>query len=163
MYHEILVPTDGDAPSEAAAGHAIDIADRYGARVHALYAVDVDAVGPVDFGGSVVVSGLESEGEAATDRVAAAAERAGVRVRTALVDGAPAGTILNYVESEGIDLVVMGTHGRRGLDRLLLGSVAQQVVRRSPVPVLVVRGSQGEGVPVAGEAATDPRSASEPT
>lgn len=162
MYQEILVPTDGDAPSEAAAEHAIDIASRCDARIHTLYVVDVDAVGPVDFGGSVVVSGLESEGETATTAVAEAAEAVGVRVRKAIVDGSPAETILEYVESEGIDLVVMGTHGRRGLDRLLLGSVAQQVVRRAPVPVLVVRGSEGDEGPTAEEGAGDSQSAPEP-
>lgn len=60
-------------------------------------------------------------------------------VETAVVEGVPRSEILAYVEDEGSDLVVMGTHGRTGLDHYLIGSVAEKVVRRSPVPVVTVR------------------------
>jgi nucleotide-binding universal stress UspA family protein len=60
-------------------------------------------------------------------------------VETATVEGVPKATILDYVEDERMDMVVMGTHGRTGLDHYLIGSVAEKVVRRSPVPVVTVR------------------------
>ncbi|MFC4359466.1 universal stress protein [Halobium salinum] len=158
MYQDIVVPTDGSGPSERAVAHAIDLATRYDARLHALYVVDVDALGPVDFDASRIVGGLEAEGDAVTDRVVDAAEAAGVRVRKAIVDGSPAEAIVDYVAAEGADLVVMGTHGRRGLDRFLLGSVTERVLRTAPVPVLVVRVAEStdEGAEAAATEATEP-------
>jgi len=62
-----------------------------------------------------------------------------VSVETAIVEGVPRTEILDYVGDAGMDMVVMGTHGRTGLDHYLIGSVAEKVVRRSPVPVVTVR------------------------
>ncbi|GAA0722850.1 nucleotide-binding universal stress UspA family protein [Halorubrum trapanicum] len=139
MYSEILVPTDGSPASDAAIEHAIDLADRYGARLHALYVVDGGAYSSLEAGAEVVVDALESEGEEATRRVADAAAAAGVECVTTVVSGTAYQSIHDYVDEHGIDVVVMGTHGRKGLDRYLLGSVTERVVRTSDVPVLTVR------------------------
>ncbi|WP_423998011.1 universal stress protein [Halorubrum trapanicum] len=139
MYSEILVPTDGSPASDAAIEHAIDLADQYGARLHALYVVDGAAYSSLEAGAEIVVEALESEGEEATRRVSDAAADAGVECVTSVTSGTAYRSIHDYVDEHGIDVVVMGTHGRKGLDRYLLGSVTERVVRTSDVPVLTVR------------------------
>ncbi|PSQ55218.1 universal stress protein [Halobacteriales archaeon SW_8_68_21] len=144
MYSEILVPTDGSPASDVAIEHAIDLADRYDARLHALYVVDGGAYSGLEAGAEVVVDALESEGEEATRRVADAAADAGVDCVTTVASGTAYQSIHDHVDERGIDVVVMGTHGRKGLDRYLLGSVTERVVRTSDVPVLTVRKSTDE-------------------
>ncbi|RLM63431.1 universal stress protein [Halorubrum sp. Atlit-8R] len=144
MYSEILVPTDGSPASDAAIEHAIDLADRYDARLHALYVVDGAAYSSLEAGAEVVVEALESEGEEATTRVAEAAADAGVECVTSVTSGTAYRSIHSYVDDHDIDVVVMGTHGRKGIDRYLLGSVTERVVRTSDVPVLTVRQSTDE-------------------
>ncbi|GAB6877761.1 universal stress protein [Halorubrum gandharaense] len=139
MYDEILVPTDGSPASDAAIEHAIDLAAKYDARVHALYVVDGAAYSTLEAGSEIVIEALESEGEEATERVAEAAEEAGVENVTTVTTGTAYRSISEYVDENDIDMVVMGTHGRKGLDRYLLGSVTERVVRTSEVPVLTVR------------------------
>ena len=139
MYSEILVPTDGSPASDAAIEHAIDLAEQYGARLHALYVVDGAAYSSLEAGAEVVVEALETEGEEATGRVADAAADAGVECVTSVTSGTAYRSIHNYVGNHDIDVVVMGTHGRKGIDRYLLGSVTERVVRTSDVPVLTVR------------------------
>jgi nucleotide-binding universal stress UspA family protein len=139
VYDDVLVPTDGSDAATAAVEHALGFATRYGATLHALYVVDASAFAALDADASGVVAGLERRGEAALDRVVETAREADVPVEPATVEGAPAGAIVRYAESAGVDLVVMATHGRTGIDRYLLGSVTEQVVRSSPAPVLTVR------------------------
>ncbi|SEH47019.1 Nucleotide-binding universal stress protein, UspA family [Halopenitus malekzadehii] len=139
MYDQILVPTDGSPAADAAIDHAIDLAKQYDARIHALYVVDGSAYSTLEAGSEIVVGALESEGEEATDRVAEAAADAGVEAVTSVVNGTAYRTISEYVDDNAIDLIVMGTHGRQGLDRYLLGSVTERVVRTADVPVLTVR------------------------
>ncbi|TKX55893.1 universal stress protein [Halorubrum sp. SP3] len=144
MYAEILVPTDGSPASDAAIEHAIGLADRYDARLHALYVVDGAAYSSLEAGAEVVVEALESEGEKATKRVADAADDAGIECVTSVTSGTAYQSIHDYVDGHGIDVVVMGTHGRKGIGRYLLGSVTERVVRTSDVPVLTVRQSTDE-------------------
>ncbi|MES3160137.1 MAG: universal stress protein [Halorubrum sp.] len=139
MYDEILVPTDGSPASDAAIEHAIDIAAQYGARLHALYVVDGAAYSTLEAGSEIVIEALRSEGEAATGRVAGAAEEADVETTTTVTTGTAYRSIQEYVDDNEIDMIVMGTHGRKGLDRYLLGSVTERVVRTADVPVLTVR------------------------
>ena len=145
MYSDILVPTDGSDASAAALDHALSLASQYDARVHGLYVVDWEPYGLVEEGKSIVVDNLHDEGAAAVASVEEAAERADVDGRTSVVEGDVHRHIIDYADDEGIDLIVMGTHGRRGLDRLILGSVTERVVRSSPVPVLTVRQRPTEG------------------
>ena len=138
MYERILHPTDGSEGSAAAADHAIDLAKQYDATLHSVYAVNAN-VGP-EAGVVGVFEALEEAGHEAIDAFEARAAAAGIEsVEGAVVDGRPLQAILDYVDDHDVDLVVMGTHGRTGLDRYLLGSVAEKVVRRCPVPVLTVR------------------------
>jgi nucleotide-binding universal stress UspA family protein len=144
MYSDILVPTDGSPAAEAAIDHAIDLAGKYDATVHGLYVVDASAFASIDAGTEMVVEALEQEGQRAVEAIQQHGDEAGVEVETHVVSGTAYRSILDYVDAEGIDLVVMGTHGRRGIQRFLLGSVTERVVRSSDVPVLTVR---SEGVP----------------
>jgi nucleotide-binding universal stress UspA family protein len=151
MYDTILLPVDGSAPSEAARAHAIGLAAAYDATLHAIYVVDDDALRAARIDSDVVVAGFEEEGESLVGEVATAAAEAGVACETAVLHGRPHGSIVDYADEHGVDLIVMGTHGRHGVQRILLGSVTERVVRTSPVPVLTVHGA--EAVEGSGDAA----------
>lgn len=150
MYGSILVPTDGSDHAARAAAHAACLAEAFGATIHLLNVVDVDAeAGPFSAGG-VGEEYLELLGEAGRETVEeTAATLEYDDVRTAVVTGRPAPGILDYVDEEGIELVVMGTHGRTGVQRYVLGSVAERVVSLADVPVLTVRAGEDTG-PVEG-------------
>ncbi len=138
MYERILLPTDGSETTEHALEHAIDLADRYDAELHVLYVVDATIVADdVDTG--AIVEEFETAGERIVDDVAEQARAADVEsVTTAVVRGTPHREILAYADAHDVDLLVVGTHGRAGIERFLLGSVTEKVVRLSEVPVLVV-------------------------
>jgi len=146
MYDRILVPTDGSAGTRRALEHAIRLAEVHGSTLVGLYVVNTASY--ASFSMETTWEGvddmLRDEGESATDELRALAEAAGVPVETVILDGSPSREIVRYAETTGCDLVVMGTHGRGGIDRLLLGSVAERVVRASEVPVLTVRVGPGE-------------------
>ena len=150
MYDEILVPTDGSETSRRAIERAVDLASKYGARIHALYVVDTTVYSTLETGAEMVLEALEEEGEAAVRTVEDAATAAGVEVVTEVTEGNAHDAIMEYAADSGADLIVMGTHGRTGLDRYLLGSVTERVVRTSDVPVLTVRTAAGEGVDESG-------------
>ncbi|WP_224269341.1 universal stress protein [Haloprofundus salinisoli] len=139
MYDRILLPTDGSEAAEAAVPDAFELAETYDAEIHVLYVVDTRTLATVDLGAETVLSTLEEEGDAAVGRIRARAVDAGIDVVTAVEAGSPADIIVDYSADHDVDLVVMATHGRRGLDRYLLGSVAERVVRSADVPVLTVR------------------------
>jgi nucleotide-binding universal stress UspA family protein len=139
MYETILVPVDGSAGAEAAAAHAVDLATIHGATVHALYVVDV-RMSPIsaDMDHDEVVALVDESGERPTAAVIDRAERAGVPSVEAIRLGIPHRVIEAYAGEEGVDLVVMGTHGRTGIEHALVGSVTERVVRTLDVPVLTV-------------------------
>lgn len=139
MYDHILVPTDGSEGALGAADEAIGLASEYDATLHVLYAVNESAI-PPDAGAGQVIESLESAGAEAIEEIADLAREGGVEdVETTVAMGAPHRAILDYASEHGIDLIVMGTHGRTGLDRYLLGSVTEKVVRKADAPVLTVR------------------------
>ncbi|SFR35295.1 universal stress protein [Halogeometricum limi] len=145
MYENILFLTDGSDESLQALNDAVDIASQYDATLHALYVVDTDRSdagledGPMDL--TPIFEALRDQGEKAIRRARDAAEDAGVSVVESVRDAPVVHRAVNdYVAENDVDLVVMATHGRRGLDRLLLGSVTERVVRTADVPVLTVRG-----------------------
>jgi nucleotide-binding universal stress UspA family protein len=142
MYDVILLPTDGNPPSEAARDHAIGLAAAYDATLHAVYVIDDDALRAARIDSDTVLAGFEAEGERLVDDVEAAAAEAGVASETAVLHGRPHEAIVDYAGDHDVDLIVMGTHGRHGVSRILLGSVTERVVRRSPTPVLTVRGEE---------------------
>lgn len=144
MYSEILLPTDGGPASKSATDHAVDLAAASDARLHALYVLDTTAYPAMEAGAETVQSALREEGQAALEGVTDAAEAAGVPVVSEFVTDTPHRGIIEYAEDNDVDLIVMGTHGRTGLDRFLLGSVTERVVRTAETPVLTVRGTADE-------------------
>lgn len=144
MYKHILLPTDGSASAEKAVSAAVDLAHRYGAKLSFISVID-----PVPFvtfpegGGEALAYYLEAAEEAAKQGLAQAGTRAsaaGVAFEShVLREHGPAPSIIEYANKQGCDLIVMGSHGRRGLDAVLLGSVAHKVLTLSKVPVLIVK------------------------
>ncbi len=141
MYERILVPTDGSTHSLRAAAHGAYLARHFDASIRLLHVVDVQrAAGVFDAGGieEQFVDYLLEQGQSVLDETATALQ--GLKaIDRAVVEGEPADTLLDDIDADGADLVAMGTHGRRGLRRYLVGSVTERVVRRAPVPVLTVR------------------------
>ena len=148
MYDHILVPTDGSEHAERAADHAVLLAGAFDATVHLLTVVDIEAAaGPFSAGGvddAYVEDRTADRREALAERKTRLDEE--VDVEAAVVTDSPAEGILGYVRDTDVDLVVMGTHGRSGLRRYLTGSVAERVLRLSPVPVLTVRAIDASAV-----------------
>lgn len=138
MYEEILVPTDGSSGSAHIALQALDLAERYGASVHALNVVDSSLTSLLE-DESTAAGELDERGERAVRIVEQMGEAHGVDVVTAVRSGDPAETILDYADEFSVDLIVAGTHGRSGLSRRLLGSVAERLVRHATCPVMTVR------------------------
>jgi len=141
LYDRILVPTDGSDEGERAVAHALDLASVHGAAVHALYVVDTASYAgmPMESSWEGVGDLLRNDAKKAVAEVESLAADTDLDVATAVAEGSPSKEIIRYAEEDGCDLIVMGTHGRGGIDRLLLGSVAEKVVRGSSVPVLTVR------------------------
>jgi nucleotide-binding universal stress UspA family protein len=136
MYDRILLPTDGSEEAEAVADVAFDIAATHDASVHVLNVADTTRDSVTNVRGRIV-DALVEEGERIVDAVEERARDRGVTVRTAVLQGDPSPTIVDYASEYDIDLVVMPTQGRRGLERVLLGSVTERVVSSASVPVLV--------------------------
>ena len=139
MYDRILVPTDGSEQRPVVA-QAMNVAELADATVHALYVVDERALDyqPSESGREETRDARREEGEEATHHIAEAGADRGVEVVTAIEEGKPAKAIVSYADEKDADMVVMGTHGRTGLDHYLIGSVTEKVVRLADVPVLTV-------------------------
>lgn len=138
MYQQILVPTDGSDGARIAAEHAIELAEQFDASIHAIYALDPGTLAP-EASSDIVLETLQDTGESALETIAEDADAAGIPIETEMLNGSPHRVILDYADENDIDLIVMGTHGRTGLDRFLLGSVTERVVRSADIPVLTVR------------------------
>ena len=137
-YERILLPTDGSAAATRAATHGLALAAALDATVHLLSVVDDTSLGP-DVRSMVVEGAVEEAARAAVDDLAETAAELGVTDVVRHVEhGAPVASIRDRVEAADANAVEMGTTGRRGTDRILLGSVAEQTVRTSPVPVITV-------------------------
>ncbi len=144
MFKHILIPVDGSNTALNAVGKAAGLAQAFGSKVTALYVVDpypFTGVG-ADFayGQSQYLTAATAEANTALDAAKAVLEKAGVQVETTIGEGhAVHDGIARAAETLGADLIVMGSHGRRGLEKLMLGSVTQRVLGVAHVPVLVVR------------------------
>ncbi|WP_424013340.1 universal stress protein [Halorubrum xinjiangense] len=142
MFDTIVVATDGSDSVRRAVSVAVDVAARFDAEVHAVYVVDAGEVeSSPDTVREDLRDALDDEGRDALDRVSDAAhDRDGdLDVTIEVREGRPASEIDAYARSVDADLVAMGTRGRHGENRFLIGSVAERVVRTCPVPVLTVR------------------------
>lgn len=137
MYDAILVPTDGSDGSTAAADHALELAQQYDATLHVLYVLDT-RMNPVSSGmdEAEIEAMLADSDEHPTQGLLEMAAAADVPAEEAIRPGIPHEVIRDYATEAGIDLIVMGTHGRTGLKRTLLGSVTERVLRTVDVPVL---------------------------
>lgn len=152
LFRKILVPVDFSAGSRQALQLALALARSSGARVDALYVWEPPRVVPLDvqvFNPGQTAPLLEHARRAAEERMREFLDDLGLpateRPSSEIAVGDPTDEIVERAAESGYDLLVLGAHGRSGIARLLLGSVAEKVIRRSPCPVLVVRGSS-EGV-----------------
>ncbi|MGS0753432.1 universal stress protein [Roseateles sp. GG27B] len=144
MFKKILVPTDGSSIAGRAAQVATDLAQRYGAALEIVSVIDpMPFLSFPDAGGAALAYYLDAAEQGAKEGVAFAeglAQAAGVSYAIhVLRESAAARTIIAHAQTSGCDLIVMGSHGRRGLDAMLLGSVAQKVLTLSKMPVFVVK------------------------
>ena len=144
VYDRILFPTDGSDGTARAAEHAVRLARETEATLHVLHVVDTTAF-PLDAHSLAFVDAAESAGRSSVAAVCKRAETAGVHAVDVVREGTPHREILDYADEADVDLTVLGTHGRTGLSRGVLGSVTERVVRRSDVPVLTVRTLPGPG------------------
>ncbi|MDH1703039.1 MULTISPECIES: universal stress protein [Comamonas] len=144
MFKHILVPVDGSETSLHAVAKAAGLAKAFGSEVTAVYVLDpypFTGVG-ADFayGQAQYLSAATAEANTALEAVKKQMDEAGVAVKTMVGEGhAVHEGIVRVGDSVGADLIVMGSHGRRGLEKLVLGSVAQRVLSAARIPVLVVR------------------------
>jgi nucleotide-binding universal stress UspA family protein len=143
ILKNILVATDFEPASDAALTYGRALARTFGARLHLLHVAENDFLRPSVTNPQVLKAGIARQlngrltAEDRADRGACA---------TLTVSDRPADTITRYATHEHIDLIVMGTHGRTGVTHLLMGSVAEHVVRTAPCPVLTVRHPEHEFV-----------------
>ena len=151
----ILVPSDFSECSDAALRYGLELARRFDAELHLLHVVQDPATQPWAAEGLSVplFEAVDQWQKDARQRLINAVPAGDMRRVTAVTTVAtPCQEILRYAADENVDLIVMGTHGRGGVSHMLLGSIAERVVRRAPCPVLTVRSPQHgflETVPVA--------------
>ena len=150
MFERILIATDGSKFSEKAAKVGIELAKLSGGKVIIVYVADiskyVSSAGLIPpFGGvspdaiNDVVASIRETGEKATLQVNELARASGVISKRQIVEGNPPSEILRIAEDEKIDTIVMGSIGKTGLEKFLMGSVAEKVVHNSKLPVLIDR------------------------
>lgn len=144
MFQRILFATDGSAASDHAATLAVDLARAHGAKLTALYVVDpypylgIGEANPLGF--QAYMSAAQQHAAEAHQKVLDLCAKAGVTCQPRLVEDVAASTgIVDSARELGCDLIVVGSHGRTGVKRLMLGSVAARVVAESTIPVLVAR------------------------
>ena len=146
MAPHVLVPVDGSSQAWAAFDHAM--ANFEGETITVLHVVSPSEGVSSDYGGSGYAdpetrARAIERGEAFGDRARGRAEDAGIlattTLETAVETGPPARTIVEYADANDVDHIVIGSHGRTGVARILLGSVAERVARRASVPVTIVR------------------------
>jgi len=144
MFKHILIPVDGSPTAQKAVETTAGLAKAFGSSVTAIYVIDPYpftglgsdfAYGQAEYLGAAAIEAKE-----ATQAAQKTLEQAGVSVKTSVVEAHAAWRgILETAASVGADLIVMGSHGRRGLEKMVLGSVAQRVLSHSTLPVFVVR------------------------
>jgi nucleotide-binding universal stress UspA family protein len=140
MFEKILVATDGSEHGMRAAKAAVELGKLSGGTVTAIYVADTSRTShlPDDMLIFSIRELLLKEGKEAVDQVEKLAKDAGVNFESTLAEGNPGSEIISYAEKAGTNIIVVGAVGRTGLDRFLLGSVAEKVVRNSKIPVLTV-------------------------
>lgn len=147
VFKTILVATDFGAPAEIAIDRACEVAGLCGADLHVLHVVSRSSLEPW------IEEDIDREKRDAQSRLAGTiGRRVKVPATIAVTAGEPAAEIIDYAKAHRIDLIVCGTEGRRGLNRLILGSVAEWVVRNAPCAVLTVKPERAAPAEMAGNA-----------
>jgi nucleotide-binding universal stress UspA family protein len=140
---KILLPTDFSNYSAVATKYACEMAMKFDAELHLLHTLETHLVSTPNFGFGLDLPKYVSESKAAAEKSLASVVdpnwSAGRVVVTAIVEGSPKTEIINYARKNNVDLIVLATHGRSGLAHVLMGSVAESIVRTAPCPVLTVR------------------------
>jgi nucleotide-binding universal stress UspA family protein len=141
MFQSILAAMDGSQKSEAALDIAIGEAKVHGAALHVVYVIETGLFSsiPMDNTWEVIYGLLENQGKEAQLAAAKRAQDQGIGITTHLKEGHAGNEILKLARDLGVDLIVLGSHGKSNLDRILLGSVSSFVVSHSAVSTLVVR------------------------
>jgi nucleotide-binding universal stress UspA family protein len=139
LFTKILVATDGSDRNRAAVNEALRIGKACGAPVHAVYIIDRSTFESSADGGVTGDAWALVQSEAAAALAHVRSLGAGVSVETVILEGKPAAEIVRYAGDQKIDLIVIGTQGKQGIARFLLGSVAESVIRSTPCRVLVVK------------------------
>ncbi|MFY9781808.1 MAG: universal stress protein [Candidatus Baltobacteraceae bacterium] len=146
QFERILVPVDGSEPCSAAIGLALDFAVSSGGHVIFAHVLDTrdlyDKASIYGYDPRPLRAKMRAEAEDVLEPAARRAAERGVESETLVVEGRPVDAILNAAAGRSADLIVMGTHGRRGFDRLFMGSTTEGVLRAAGIPVLVVRQPQ---------------------
>lgn len=139
LFEKILIATDGSERNKTAVEEGLKIGRECGSKIFATYVIDLGAFESAS--AELVIRDtwavIRQEAEATLARVRTTAE--GVDLETVTLEGKPAAEIVRFATENGIDLIIIGTQGKRGLERLLLGSVAEQIIRSAPCKVLVVK------------------------
>lgn len=146
QYDTVLVPTDGSECARAGARHGVRIANGFDATVHAVHVIE-DALTPLGIA-HTTPGKQRGAGEEMIDSVAHLCDEGGVSVTTEIIEGNPSESLHDYLTDNSIDLVAMGTRGRSNIERQLLGSVTDRMVRTSPVPVLTARTENDLATPI---------------
>ncbi len=139
QYRKILITTDGSDYSYTAGRHAAYLAKSLGAELLVLNVVDTNMAFHAGIHYSESVSQLDQSGKAAVERIEQLAKDHGIAYRATLIRGEPKAAILQYAESEKVDCIVMGSIGMSAIERVLVGSVSESVMRHAKCPVLLVR------------------------
>lgn len=142
----ILAPIDFGGGSDHSLDYALDLAQALGAAVHLLHVYQIPVYGFPDgafLAGPEIATKLSEAAQRGLDEVLERTKARGLAVSGVLRQGAPAEEICATAKEIGADLIVLGTHGRKGLAHALLGSVAERVVRTSTIPVLTIRSTAG--------------------
>jgi nucleotide-binding universal stress UspA family protein len=144
FLQNIVIATDGSKNSQKAISHGIEIAKLSGAIVHALYVVNTSSTISENWtaGKETIYNIMKDDGQKAVSKVKKIGIDSGVEVKEVILEGYPSSEIIYFAENNNIDLIVMGTLGATGLERFLMGSVAEKVIRNSRVPVLVVKNKE---------------------
>jgi nucleotide-binding universal stress UspA family protein len=142
VLRKTLIATDGSETAEKAANFGVQIAGLSGAKVYAVYVIDTTPYYsiPLDqIWSKEVYEQLEQMGNEITSNVEKTAKAAGLEAESIVLKGDPAARIVNFAEEQGVDMIVVGSHGIGGFERLVIGSVSEKVVRHAKIPVLVFR------------------------
>lgn len=143
VVKRILCPTDFSEQSSQATKYSLAFAKQFNAELHLLHILEVHAGSTPLFGAGLAplprVQESKQQADVELARMLDSDQCSGIRVVRKTTDGVPFVEIISYARANDIDMIIMGTHGRSGVTHMMIGSVAERVVRKAPCPVLTVR------------------------